>query len=168
MNQDPKFQQLYHDMFSTVKESSKSSKKKRDLEPEKSKPTKKEGARKSPRRKQQRTVRSTDFGQVISECAVCGLEEHDEEKENDMIVCDQCEREFHFQCLTPPIKSLDDLGERKNGKDPHFFDFVDEWFCDKCRASQDTSDILQPRKKMSQRPQEVVSNSLLLLEQMRS
>ena len=52
------------------------------------------------------------------QCAVCK-----ETTDLDDVVCDGCDAEYHPHCLTPPVKSVDDLP-------------AGDWFCTKCAVAE--------------------------------
>lgn len=50
-------------------------------------------------------------------CKVCRSAENDEK----MLLCDRCDAGYHIFCLKPPLKTIPQ----------------DDWFCARCRASND-------------------------------
>ena len=52
------------------------------------------------------------------QCGVCK-----ESTDLEDVVCDGCDAEYHLHCLTPPVKSVDDLP-------------AGDWFCSKCAVAE--------------------------------
>lgn len=45
-------------------------------------------------------------------CEVC----HQSDREDRMLLCDNCDRGYHLECLTPPMTTVP----------------IEEWFCPEC------------------------------------
>ena len=67
-----------------------------------------------------RSVSSSPAPPDTDQCGVCK-----ESTDLEDVVCDGCDAEYHLHCLTPPVKSVDDLP-------------AGDWFCSKCAIAEAT------------------------------